>query len=74
MKEEAQMPPKCCSISMPLKVVYPVFADDQAFCIEWNNKREEYSLDAKDRIYCYGEDCGKWIKPEWGLFWKRGEK
>lgn len=61
VKDPAQMPPKCCtSDCIPLKHVDNLFDID--FKKTWNRKFHEFST--RNRVYCPGKRCGRWIRPD----------
>ncbi|KAL7629043.1 hypothetical protein AAE478_000561 [Parahypoxylon ruwenzoriense] len=61
VKDPAQMPPKCCtSDCIPLKHVENLF--DVDFKKTWNRKFHEFST--RNRVYCPGKRCGRWIRPD----------
>ncbi|KAI0176101.1 hypothetical protein GGR52DRAFT_571071 [Hypoxylon sp. FL1284] len=61
VKDMSQMPPRCCtSDCIPLKHVEDLF--DVNFKKQWNRKFHEFST--RNRIYCPGKRCGRWIRPD----------
>lgn len=57
-KNETQYPPKCCdkiSLTEARSFLDPKVASD------FQKKRVEFETTAKDRVYCYKNDCGKFI-------------
>lgn len=61
VKDPAQMPPRCCtSDCIPLKHVDNLF--DVNFKKTWNQKFHEFST--RNRVYCPGKRCGRWIRPD----------
>ncbi|KAI0386055.1 hypothetical protein F5Y04DRAFT_162850 [Hypomontagnella monticulosa] len=61
VKDPAQMPPRCCtSDCIPLKHVDHLF--DVDFKRTWNHKYHEFST--RNRVYCPGRKCGRWIRPD----------
>ncbi|KAI1381896.1 hypothetical protein F4677DRAFT_8165 [Hypoxylon crocopeplum] len=61
VKDPAQMPPRCCtSDCIPLKHVENLFDID--FKKTWNRKFHEFST--RNRVYCPGKRCGRWIRPD----------
>ncbi|KAH6664102.1 hypothetical protein B0J14DRAFT_570051 [Halenospora varia] len=60
-KNETQYPPKCCdeiSLTKARSFLDPKVASD------FQKKRVEFETTAKDRVYCYKNDCGKFIHAE----------
>ncbi|XXG94283.1 hypothetical protein Hte_000537 [Hypoxylon texense] len=61
VKDPLQMPPRCCTADcIPLKHVEDLF--DVNFKKQWNQKFHEFST--RNRVYCPGKRCGRWIRPD----------
>ncbi|KAI5866758.1 hypothetical protein GGS23DRAFT_551946 [Durotheca rogersii] len=61
VKDPSQMPPRCCTADcISLKHVEDLFDID--FKKTWNRKFHEFST--RNRVYCPGKRCGRWIQPD----------
>ncbi|KAI1482635.1 hypothetical protein F4774DRAFT_283979 [Daldinia eschscholtzii] len=71
VKDPAQMPPRCCTADcIPLKHVENLF--DVDFKRTWNRKFHEFST--RNRVYCPGKRCGRWIRPDQIRLHRNGRK
>jgi hypothetical protein len=66
MKDETEMPPKCCSRQIPAKSVYNPSKKISIFrhqeLEKYNQKKLEYAT--ADRVYCCDIKCGIFIAPK----------
>lgn len=61
LKDESLYPLRCCQMEIPIESLLKFFADKPKLRLGFEEKRKEYAVPSRDRVYCCNPRCSTFL-------------